>query len=184
MIAAIGGRSWQTGDAVRVLAVWRMRALRASLAHYATSQAFLRSDTFLTFANVASSIMVMVIGVVLQLMPASASSGDNIALAHGLLALFSMAVVITAIFQYILNYGTRAAKHADAGAKYAALIRKIEETLVEKKACEELEGIRTTLDELGRWCPLISKTHWRRHLMHDEITMMEKEFLTNVSADP
>lgn len=79
----------------------------------------------------------------------------------------SVLAAVLAALQTFLKYGDRASAHRLCGARYAALVRHIEELLaitVADPPAGALEGIRTKIDKLAEEAPELPEHLWRLSL--------------------
>ena len=158
-------------NAVEILELWRLRALRSARAHYGASQRFRQLDLTYTIANVASSILVLVLGLAIQYVHLPSY------VIGGVLPFASAIVVITSTCQYVLNYGRSSIEHGQAGAKYSAALRKIESIRANSEYAASLTEIRHLLDELGEWCPVVPKHLWQTQPdIEEKIQKIEASF--------
>lgn len=135
-----------------VLEIWRLRALRASVAHYRSARNAFRADRLFTLSNVAVSIIVLCLSIVNSFL-----ENDIISICIGLA---SVVIVISSILQFILDHRTLGYNHARAATGYGAANRRIEQVSGGNVDEGLLVEIRAELDNLGETAPIIPKKIW------------------------
>jgi len=161
-----------------VLELWRLRCLRSSRVFYLASERAATRETKLTLANLASSILVLFFSLGHSLVGMQGSSVDFA------IALASSAVVITSASQYFLGYGKISREFGEAGARYAAMNRKIEFLTADSPTEQDINGVKDMLDELGKTTPVLPKAIWNlAATLNQEIAKLEDTLFARVHPE-
>jgi len=143
-----------------MLALWYLRCLRSTDAHYKTAMVHKEFDRWLTITNVISSIGVLCASLGKTLFE-SVVNGHDLAVTI-FLAVASVVVVISSILQYVLNGGALSTSHHEAGIRYSALKRKIEVMLTRDCTDDDAIEVMNHLNDAAEASVLVPRKTWRK----------------------
>jgi hypothetical protein len=162
-----------------LLELWRLRCLRSSRLYYTGAARYRTNETILTSGNIVSSIFVLFFSL------GHSMVGLDNATVNFAIAFASAIVVVTSILQYYMNYGHKADEYNDAGAKYAALNRKIEQLISHGAAAHDANEIRSIIDQLAQSTPGFSRRIWATEMeLNNRIKDIESKLFSEFDPKP
>ncbi len=159
---------------------WSSRLLRGSMAHFRTASVLEKHDRFWSIVNLIFAITVLFLtvtkglaglynrptnsdGTVRNYLDAFYNFMDIFSeFTVILIPILSLFVVLTAAFQYISQFPSRAARHNRTAVEYANLRRKLERFWTKKMIHEEaIHSISRNYNLVARFAPIAPDKHWR-----------------------
>jgi hypothetical protein len=145
----------------RLLAVWHLRAIRATKNHRHAADTFKRRNVSWTLFNAIGQIAVLfAVGISFA---GDGLFGDNSKIFSGTVSIIGALLVLTSISQLLRNYGERHVTHQALAADYGRLVRKIEGTLSLGNYSEDIiYDIQSDFDHLAKAGDMIETSLWNQ----------------------
>lgn len=154
----------ESNDQIGVLLHWLINAKRASSAHHFTA------NWYRAKYQVLGTLVIL-----LTIIAGSSVLIDFSSLVRLPLTLINTLTGILIIFagalssiQTFMRFDEHATRHKDAGAAYNRIKRKIDIMIIQAKhetiSIEELDKLKSELDSLGKFTPLVIDSIWKKAL--------------------
>lgn len=157
----------------RLFQEWNKRLHHGATVHFATATKLKQKDRFWSISNLIFAIFVLFLSGTSGAEEIFISSSSREGFVYDALSLvaefsvvlvpvFSLLVVLTAAFQYVSQFGSRAAQHNGTAVEYANLRRKMERFWTKHQIHEEaVHSISRSYNTIARFAPIAPESLWQ-----------------------
>ncbi|MEM9432938.1 MAG: SLATT domain-containing protein [Pseudomonadota bacterium] len=167
----------------KLFCMWNHRMMVASYGHYLAASSCERRERLLSIANIAAAILVLFLSANTNLTGlVSKALGWPVGSAAIAVSTVSLVVVMSSAAQYILQFGSRAALHKNAGNEFSNLRRKIERYWSRNNLHPEaIHALNRSYNMISKAPPLVPPKLWlwAQQEKRDEILRIETTYFVS-----